>query len=124
MMGRQDLLNAIVDDGETSVRSTYVAIDQRAKLEGSLEGFAGCRMLGDDALLELARSAEAEVEEARREQSPRYVRLRWRQLQIDWVLNVLSAAYHAHGRPPLVAPTARGMAKAADILGVGRTGPD
>jgi hypothetical protein len=39
------------------------------------------------------------------------------EVQIEWVLNVLSSAFYAHGQKPLIPPTARGLAKAVDILG-------
>lgn len=43
---------------------------------------------------------------------------RYYTLQIEWVLNVLSAAYYNENKPVLITPTVRGMIKAANILGV------
>jgi hypothetical protein len=118
MMTRQDLLNAIVDDASCEMRLSYLRPDQKARLDGGLSGLEACRMLDDDGLLELRRDAVEALDKAQAARRPDWTWHRWRLLQIDWVLNVLSCALVANGRPPLAEATGRGMLKAVDILGV------
>jgi len=118
MMDRQDLLNAIIDDAMYEMRTTMLRIDQRPKLEGGLRGLEECRMLNDDGLLALRRRADADLDRAHDERRPDWMWYRWRLVEIDWVLNVLSCALVANGRLPLADHTQRGMLKVADILGV------
>ena len=120
-MTREELLDAIIDDGIEECRHTYLRPDQREKLEGCLEGFDACRGGSDQALLALLAARTAEVHDMMEARIMKdYWRKRCAVLQIAWTLNVLSAAAYAHGRAPLIPPTSRGMAKAAEILGVER----
>lgn len=118
MMTRQDLLNAIVDDAQSDLRMRLLCPDQRDKLEGGLHGLEECRMLDDDGILALRRLADADLDRANEQRLRNWMWYRWRVVQIDWVINVLSGAYIANGRSPLTDPTERGMLKVADILGV------
>lgn len=120
-MTREELLDAIIDDGVEECRHTYLRPDQREKLEGCLEGFEACRGRTDGELLELLAARTAQVHDMMAAGTTAgYWRARCAVLQIAWTLNVLSAAAYAHGRAPLIPPTSRGMAKAAEILGVER----
>lgn len=120
MMDRQDLLNAIVDDAMYEMRTTLLRPDQRNKLDGGMRGLEECRMLDDEGLLRLRRQADADLDQACEDRRPDWLWHRWRLVQIDWVLNVLSCALVANGRPPIAGHTQRGMLKVADILGVRR----
>ena len=115
-MDRNSLLNAIVDDGIEEVRHTYLRPDQHDRLEGSIAGFEACRGLDDESLLTLRDQARIDTHEAMAAESRDYWRVRHRELQIEWTINVLSAAMHAHGLPPLAPPTMRGLLKASEIL--------
>lgn len=117
-MDRNELLNAVIDDGIEECRHTYLRPDQRDKLQGALEGFEACRGKSDEELLETLQRYDALVRAKMEQRAGDYWRHRMAMLQVEWTLNVLSAAAHAHGRPTAVTPTARGMMKAAQILGV------
>jgi hypothetical protein len=117
-MFRNDLLNCIVDDGITEVQLVYTKPNQRIKCEGALDAFERCRGRTDSQLLELLEKSRHETSAARLVEADNYWYLRYFELQVEWVLNVLSAAMWARGEVPLIPPTARALAKAADILGV------
>ena len=113
-----DFLNAIIDDGEAEVRATYLRPDQALKRDGCLRGFGECRGKTPDELATLLVSASGRCAEALRRRADDYWYWRCRAAQIEWVLNVLSAAEYAHGRRPHIPPTCRGLQKAAGILGI------
>ena len=117
-MSHVDLLNAIIDDGTTEIPLAYPRPDQADKREGAIAGFEACRGLDDAALLALHARAQRETREAMASGDRRYWWHRMYEAQVEWTLNVVSAARHAHGLPTLIAPTLRGMNKAIDILGV------
>lgn len=116
-MNHNDFLNAIIDDGLEEVRQTYLRVDQHTKRDGAVAGFESCRGLSDEALLQLRERARGEAETARKSKVHSYWFFRMKELQIEWVLNVLSAALYSQGEPVLIPPTGRGLRKAADILG-------
>lgn len=110
-------LGRVIDDGIAAARKSYK--DASNKLEGSIAGFEACRgknPLQLKILFDTTRG-QAHVHEGNIED---YWRARCYELEIEWVCNVLSAALHNEGRPPIAAhlPTARAMMKAAEILGV------
>lgn len=113
-----DFLNAIVDDGIESCREAYAGPRDADKREGAVRGFEECRGKDPGGLLALRAEADRTVHDKMSAQAPDYWFWRYRALQVEWVLNVLSAAEYAQGREPYVTPTARGLGKAVDILGV------
>lgn len=113
-----DFLNAIVDDGIESCREAYAAPKDRMKRDGAIQGFEDCRGKSPPELLALKAEADRAVHDKMLAQAPDYWFWRYRSLQVEWTLNVLSAAEHANGRRPHVTPTVRGLRKAAEILGV------
>jgi hypothetical protein len=76
--------------------------------------------------VELWRAAGAETQQLRREDdaSPSHLKNYWKQrykeLQIEWVCNVVSVGRVNNGQPPLLAhlPTTGGAQKYAEIVGV------
>ena len=116
---RHDLLMAIVDDGVTEIPMAYPRPDQALKREGAIAGFEACRGLDDEALKGLLATARANTAAAMSANASDYWWHRMYELQVEWTLNVLSAAMDANGETPLTPYTARGLAKAADILGIG-----
>ncbi len=115
-MDRNDFLNAVIDDGIEKVRQSYTRPDQRQKRDGAMAGFEACRGLDDVALLTLLKRARVDTEGARKAPVQNYWFLRLFEAQIEWTLNVLSAAMYEHGQTPLIAPTLRGRRRAAAIL--------
>lgn len=117
-MNRTELLDAIIDDGTTEVPMAYPRPDQRDKREGAIAGFAACRGLDDEDLKRLLAASREATGKAMASNDVRYWWHRMYELQVEWVLNVLSAAMAANGSTPPTGYTARGMLKAADVLGV------
>lgn len=117
-MDRNELLNAIIDDGVYEIETSYTRLDQRMKRDGGVAGFEACRGKSDEDLLRLLATAKDGASAACREQAADYWWHRMYEAQVEWTLNVLSAAMHANGVEPLTGYSARGVIKAADILGV------
>lgn len=117
-MDRQNLLNAIIDDGVTEIPLAYPRPDQKDKREGGIAGFEACRGLDDDGIVSLLAQARDRTAKAMTTTDPGYWHHRMYELQIEWVLNVLSAAATANGMKAPAGYTARGMLKAADVLGI------
>lgn len=117
-MDRNELLNAIIDDGIYDIVTNYTRPAQRMKREGGIAGFEACRGLDDAALLSLQREARRRRSAAYAADASDYWWHRTYEAQVDWTINVLSAAMHANGIKPIGGYSARGMIKAADILGV------
>jgi hypothetical protein len=119
-MNRNELLNAIIDDGIEGVRHEYSGLDQRMKRAGSIEGFERCRGMADEELLSLLQIAKQNTIQARQIVAVDYWRVRYVELQVEWVLQVLSAARYSKDLPPIpsIPVMGRALRKAADILGV------
>lgn len=109
----------VIDDGIEAARRDYA--DDEQKCAGAVDGFEACRGKTPVDLGLLLRDARASREESYRSgPAPKdYWFWRCRELEIEWVCNVLSAALLNEGREPIIPPTGRGLMKAADILGVG-----
>jgi len=125
-MTYEEFLRRTIDEGIEAARQSYQRPDQAHKLEGSIAGFEACRDKKPAEILALLTAAEAESRAAMHgtgssDDDPalkNYWRLRCKTLEIEWVANVLSAALVCNNLQPIVPPTARGMFKAASILGV------
>lgn len=123
-MNYRTFVARICDDGETEVRQAYTDPN---KIAGALNGFAEARQTVDDAdlkgLLASARQDTLDTKRASQDASDdpllveRYWFMRMRELQLEWVANVISASRYNQGLPVIVPPTERGWAKAAAILG-------
>jgi hypothetical protein len=111
-------VNAIVDDGIEECRLVYTRPDQSLKRDGAIRGFEECRGLSPHEIAALLGRAKADREDARRREAPDYWYWRMREAQVEWVANVVSALLYNQGLPVIVPPTARGMLKAADVVGV------
>jgi hypothetical protein len=118
------LLDRIIADGIAEVHEAYADPKNHHKRDGAIEGFEACRGKSPADLVALWSEAEkiaTQLVREHRENSPEdgdvtdYWRQRYKALQIEWVLNVVSAGR----RQPLVAhlPTLRGMQKYAQIVG-------
>ena len=113
-----DFLNAVIDDGIEEVRIAYAGPGRELKRDGAIAGFEACRGKARGEIAAVLRAAAEDASAAREQRRADYWFWRLRHAQVEWVLNVVNAADHAHGNPLDFAPTARGMAKAVDILGV------
>lgn len=117
------LLDRVISDGIAEVREAYADPDKHHKRDGAIEGFEACRGKTPGELVALWQAAENEAHEivrADRADSPEVVKIYWRKrykaLQVEFVLNVISVGL---GQPLLAhLPTARGALKYAEIVGV------
>lgn len=117
-----DLLARVVDDGIAAARADYAAPGDAERLEGSVAGFEACRgrtPVQLAVLLDEVRRETRTAYAAGPDPAPsRYWYWRCREAEVEWVCNVLSAVLANEGLPVLVPPTCRGVAKAAEIVGV------
>lgn len=114
----RDALHAVIDDGIEEVRLVYQNPDDKQKLDGALKGFEECRDKQPVEIAVLLNQARQRTTRARRDRAADYWYWRYREAQIEWVANVLSAILQNEGNPVIIPPTVRGLLKAADIVGV------
>ncbi len=95
--------------------------------DGSIAGFEACRGLSAASLGELLVTSRAETDALRRKfydnddpesTTDKYWYQRCFELEVEWVCNVVSAILMNQGLPPIVPPTAFGVMKAAELLGI------
>ncbi len=117
MMNYNDFLNRIIEDGIIAVRADYKEGD---KLDGAIAAFEACRNQSPQDLVELLVTANKFMNYAMMSRHDNYWYFRCYQAEVEWTLNVVCAMLYNQGAPQLVSylPTARGMMKAAEILGV------
>lgn len=114
----QQLLDRVISDGLTEVRVVYADPADHHKRDGAIAGFEACREKLPDQILALWR--EVAHEDAQHDDVTAYWRRRYKALQIEWVLNVLSVGLQALGKPALLAhlPTARAVMKYVEVVGL------
>lgn len=117
-MTYDQLIDRIIADGIAEVRVTYADPKDHHKRDGAIEGFEACRGKTPIEIVALWTAAEQECSPARAENmgDQDYWRSRYKALQIEFVLNVVSVGLNQ----PLLAhlPTYRGAMKYAEIVGV------
>jgi hypothetical protein len=115
-----EFLSKIINDGIEAAKADYNKPKDEHRLSGSLEGFESCRNKSPDELSTLLLNARKEATEKLRhdEKVEEYWFHRCKELEIEWVCNCVSAILQNHGLPTLITPTARGVLKAAEVVGV------
>ena len=125
MMTYEQLLDRIISDGLTEVHEAYNTPEDCHKRDGAIEGFEACRNKTPPELVALWTTTEEETRqiraacrENRREQQD-YWRIRYKELQIEFVCNVISVGLTSSGQAPLLPhlPTLRGARKYTEIVG-------
>jgi hypothetical protein len=116
----EELLERIISDGIAEVREAYAAPEDHHKRDGAIEGFEACRGKSPTAIVTMWSEAERSAEQVMRGDTRDYWRQRYKALQLEFVLNVISVGLVDGGHPPLLAhlPTTRGALKYAAIVGV------
>ena len=116
------LLDRIISDGVAEVREAYADPKDHHKRDGAIEGFEACRGKAPSDLVALWTEAERSAAQIARDfgDATDYWRQRYKTLQIEFVLNVVSVGLVNSGQSPLLRhlPTARGAMKYAAIVGV------
>lgn len=118
-MRMREFLDRLIDGGIAELALHYPGEGrERQKREGGTKGFEECRGKSPAELALLLAEANDRLGAARAAGADDYWFQRYRQLEVDWVCNCVSAALMNEGRPTIVFPTARGFARAAAVLGV------
>ena len=113
-------INRVCADGIAAAKAHYSRPDQADKLKGSIEGYELCQGIEHtDHLMEALHKANARAMKAFGDQADDYWRWSCRVAVIEWVCNVVSAAFVANGFQALGPrwPTGHAMIKTANILG-------
>lgn len=115
-------LARVVDEGIAAASESYA--NSPNKLAGARAGFEACQGKTAGELRALYVTANKVANERMYIEGPTandsYWYMRCFAAEVEWVCNVVSAAFYSLGVPPLLAhqPSARGMLQAAKILGV------
>jgi len=137
-MNYQNFLTRVIDEGIQAARKDYDQPDEIDKLTGSVAGFEACRDKSPTELKTMLTNSRVGTfrarEDHRREAGPAqldanfhgslteeakgYWWYRCFEAEVEWVCNVVSAMLLNEGRSPIATVTARGMMKAAEIVGV------
>jgi hypothetical protein len=115
-MNMTEFIETVISRGIAAAKKDYDKPEQSDKLKGSLEGFELCRGKNPKQLEELLAAARNDTIEAHRNQATDYWVIRCREVEIEWVCNVVSAVLANQGFQPIVATTARGVLMANDIF--------
>lgn len=117
-MDYNTFLNCTIDEGIKGATADYKDRKDKDHLEGSIAGFEACRNLSPDELRDMFKTAHEYVDSAYRNRVDNYWYFRCYQLEIEWVLNVVSAMLMREGKSPLLShlPTANGMRQALLII--------
>lgn len=122
-MTYDQLVDRLISDGIAEVRVAYADPKDHHKRDGAIEGFEACRGKTPADLVALWTAFEKECAEIRddyhgggEKSAEDYWKSRYKTLQVEWILNVLSVGLST----PLLGhlPTARGAMKYAEIVGV------
>lgn len=117
-MTLEEFLNRVIDDGIAAVKKDYRQPHQKEKRDGSIAGFEACRGKTLLELNELLQASHTSTADAHDRRAKDYWWFRCYELEVEWVCNCVSALLVNQGLPPIIVPTARGMMKAAGIVGV------
>lgn len=112
-----DFLNRVIDDGIAEAEKCYA--HDANKRAGALAGFEACRNQTPDLLLSVYNETlEYTQQSFRNRDKDSYWWFRYYQVEVEWVINVVSAMLNLAGGPPLLnhLPTINGMRKAEMIL--------
>lgn len=111
-----DFVNRIVNDGIRAASESYKKSPEKKK--GAVEGFEACRGKSPKELRELLSRSMQEAKDAYWGQdSDLYWEKTCFAAEVEWTCNCVSVFLMTGSEPPIVAPTARGAMKAAEVLG-------
>ena len=124
-MTYKKFIKKIVEDGIKAAKRDYKRADQKAILKGSVAGFKDCLNKDVFGLSELLNKAQVKNQELflrkpnpNKKELDKYWEVGGYTLEVEWVCNCVSALLMNEGKPTIITPTARGMIKASEIVGV------
>lgn len=121
-----EFLTRVIDDGIAAAKADYTKPEDKARLDGSIEGFEACRGKHPIDLRQLMWDARQKTQTAFHEVHEKeisdedYWRIRSIEAEVEWTCNVVSALLmneKVASIDPLM-PTARAVMKCAEIVGV------
>lgn len=112
----KDFLERVINEGIEAAKESYKQEYQKEKLEGAIAGFEACRGKNPVELVDEYSKALKLQQEAYVLHVDNYWWFRCYTLEIEWVINVISAGTRLNMLSHL--PTSRGVFKAAQILGI------
>jgi hypothetical protein len=118
-----EFLERVINEGIEAATADYTKPTDKSRLTGSIEGFEMCRGKTPPELRDLHGQGLKNTGEAywkHQDNIEEYRRINSQGAEIEWTCNVVSAALMNQGLPVIVPPTARGVMKAAAILGVAK----
>ena len=134
-MTLDEVLSRIINDGIEAAKHDYAPENyggdrptQRGLLAGSVAGFEACRGKTPDELKALLHDARQKSHDAmatvyhldgkRKADLKAVWYAKGYEGEVEWVCNCVSAVLMNEGLPTIVPPTARGMMRVAEIVGV------
>lgn len=119
-MGYEQFLTRIIDEGIAAAKADYTEEKDAGKLKGSIAGFEACRGKSPAELKDVLAKAHERVTQAYLDNLDPvdYFEIRCFEAEVEWVCNCVSAILMNEGMPVIVPPTARGVMKAAEVVGV------
>jgi hypothetical protein len=117
-MNYEQYLAQIIDEGVAAAKTDYTEERNKDKLKGSVEGFEACRGKSPAELKALLGETRERVKQAYLDEAENYFEIRCYEAEVEWVCNCVNAILMNEGQPIIVSPTARGMMKAAEVVGV------
>jgi len=117
-MDIQEFISKVIERGKVAAKRDYTDAKDKDRLDGSLAGFEACRGLDEEGVLDLFRTANKYKNEAWRDQVDNYWYFVCYALEVEWVLNCISAKNKIEGKPPLLYyhPTVNAMSVTVRIL--------
>ena len=120
-MNYQKFLKKIIEDGIKGAKKDYKSPDQKLILKGSIAGFEACCGKNPIELRKLLDNAGVRSQQAMLKQARDYWYHRGFVSEVEWVCNVVSAMLMNQGNPTIIIPTARGVMRASEIVGVAKS---
>ena len=126
MVTYDGFLERVINDGIAAAKADYKKPRDKPRLEGSIEGFEACRGKTPLELQKLLWDSRLKTQTAfhrvheKEISDNEYWRIRSIEAEVEWTCNVVSAMLMNEKIAPLdpLMPTARGVMKCAEIVGV------
>ena len=117
-MNYEQFLEQVINDGIEGAKRDYKRENQKLLREGSISGFESCRGKSIVELSKLLEESQKESHKKSMERAENYWYYLGFALEVEWVCNVVSAMLMNQGQPTIINPTARGMIRVANIIGI------
>lgn len=125
-MTYEEVLTKVIEKGIDAAKRDYTKPEDKARLDGSIEGFEACRGKDPIQLRQLMWDSRQKTQTAYHDvhdekiTDEEYWKIRCFEAEVEWICNVVSALLTNSGGPSLdpLMPTARAVMCAAEVVGV------